>query len=65
MNLLLLGRGKTGSLVAEVAAEHRHRTHIIGASDNPNASALTPEKLHAIDAVIVPGGLCVGLSQSV
>jgi 4-hydroxy-tetrahydrodipicolinate reductase len=52
MNLLLLGTGKTGSLVAEVAAEHRHRTHRVGANDNANGAALTPEKLHAVDAVI-------------
>ena len=52
MNLLLLGRGKTGSLVAEVAAEHRHHTHIVGANENVNGSALTAEKLRTIDAVI-------------
>jgi 4-hydroxy-tetrahydrodipicolinate reductase len=52
MNLLLLGRGKTGSLVAEVAAEHRHHTYIVGASDNTNGSALSAEKLNAIDTVI-------------
>jgi len=52
MNLLLLGRGKTGSLVAEVAAEHRHRTYVVGATENTNGAALTVEKLRAIDAVI-------------
>jgi 4-hydroxy-tetrahydrodipicolinate reductase len=52
MNLLLLGRGKTGSLVAEVAAEYRHHTRVIGASENTNGSALSADKLHAIDAVI-------------
>jgi 4-hydroxy-tetrahydrodipicolinate reductase len=52
MNLLLLGRGKTGSLVAEVAADHKHRTYVVGASENTNGAALTAEKLRAIDAVI-------------
>ena len=52
MNLLLLGRGKTGSLVAEVAAEHRHRAYMVGSSENTNASALSRERLQAIDTVI-------------
>jgi 4-hydroxy-tetrahydrodipicolinate reductase len=52
MNLLILGRGKTGSLVAEVAAERKHRIQIAGAKENPACSALTPEKLRDIDAVI-------------
>jgi len=52
MNLLLLGRGKTGSLVAEVAAAHKHRTHIVGTNENVNGAALGADKLHAIDTVI-------------
>jgi 4-hydroxy-tetrahydrodipicolinate reductase len=52
MNLLLLGRGKTGSLVAEVAAERKHHIQIAGAKENAASAALTPEKLHDIDAVI-------------
>ena len=52
MNLLLLGRGKTGSLVAEVAAERKHHTYIAGAKENANGSGLTPERLQTIDAVI-------------
>jgi 4-hydroxy-tetrahydrodipicolinate reductase len=52
MNLLLLGRGKTGSLVAEVAAERKHHIQIAGAKENAASAALTPEKLHEIDAVI-------------
>lgn len=52
MNLLILGRGKTGSLVAEVAAERKHSIQIAGAKDNPACSALTREKLRDIDAVI-------------
>jgi 4-hydroxy-tetrahydrodipicolinate reductase len=52
MNLLLLGRGKTGSLVAEVAAEHKHRIVIVGAKENVSSAALRPEILGDIDAVI-------------
>lgn len=52
MNLLLLGRGKTGSLVAEVAVERKHRIAIVGAKENASSAALTPAALHNIDAVI-------------
>ena len=52
MNLLILGRGKTGSLVAEVAAERKHHVRVAGAKENPACAALTPEKLRDIDAVI-------------
>jgi 4-hydroxy-tetrahydrodipicolinate reductase len=49
---LILGRGKTGSLVAEVARERGHEITPLGAADNPGAAALTVEKLRKIDAVI-------------
>lgn len=52
MKLLVLGRGKTGSLVAEVARERGHEVRVLGAADNPNASALTPAALVNIDVVI-------------
>jgi len=52
LNLLVLGCGKTGSLVAEVARERGHRVHSIDEVDNPGASWLTPEHLHEFDAVI-------------
>ncbi len=52
MNLLLLGRGKTGSLVAEVAAERKHHIVIAGSKENAASAALTTEKLRNIDAVI-------------
>ena len=45
MNLLILGRGKTGSLVAEVAAERKHRARVAGSTENPACAALTPEAL--------------------
>jgi 4-hydroxy-tetrahydrodipicolinate reductase len=52
MNLLILGRGKTGSLVAEVARERRHHVRILRADENPNASALTADFLTETNAVI-------------
>ncbi len=52
MNLLVLGRGKTGSLVAEVAAERKHHVRVVGAKDNTNCAALTAERLGAVDCVI-------------
>jgi 4-hydroxy-tetrahydrodipicolinate reductase len=52
MKLLILGRGKTGSLVADVAAERKHHIRIAGAEENPACAALTPEKIRDIDAVI-------------
>jgi 4-hydroxy-tetrahydrodipicolinate reductase len=52
MNLLLLGRGKTGSLVAQVAEERRHHVRAVGSQENANCAALTSENLQTIDAVI-------------
>jgi 4-hydroxy-tetrahydrodipicolinate reductase len=52
MNLLILGRGKTGSLVAEVARQRGHQLNVLGASDNFRASALTAAKLAPVDMVI-------------
>ena len=42
MNLLLLGRGKTGSQVAEVAAERRHHAH---KKDAPSGTAIAIQSL--------------------
>jgi 4-hydroxy-tetrahydrodipicolinate reductase len=52
MNILILGRGKTGSLVAEVARRRGHEVQVVGAAENANCAALTPEALRNIDAVI-------------
>ena len=52
MNLLLLGKGKTGSLVAEMAQERGHEVRALGSADNANASALTRETLGGVDVVI-------------
>jgi 4-hydroxy-tetrahydrodipicolinate reductase len=52
MNILLLGNGKTGSLVAEVARERGHNVNVLSSVDNPHASALTAERLKGIDVVV-------------
>jgi len=52
MNILLLGRGKTGGLVAEVARQRKHHFEVMGAAENPQGSALTPKRLGGIDVVI-------------
>jgi 4-hydroxy-tetrahydrodipicolinate reductase len=52
MNPLLLGRGKTGSLVAEVAAERRHHVRVAGSTENTGCAALTPDNLRNVDIVI-------------
>jgi 4-hydroxy-tetrahydrodipicolinate reductase len=52
MNLLILGRGKTGSLVAEVARSRRHHVRVLFAAENAGASALTPDSLAPTDVVI-------------
>ena len=52
MNLLILGRGKTGALVAEIARERKHEVRVLGASDNPDGAGLKPETLRGINAVI-------------
>ena len=51
MNLLILGRGKTGSLVAEIAGERRHHVRVLG-SENAGANSLTPDLLADVQAVI-------------
>ena len=52
MNLLVLGRGKTGSLVAEVARERGHEVRVLGAADNEGGRELTRDKLKDVDVVL-------------
>jgi 4-hydroxy-tetrahydrodipicolinate reductase len=52
MRLLLLGRGKTGSLVAEVARQRGHEVRVLGSADNLHGSALIAEKLVETDVVL-------------
>lgn len=52
MNLLLLGKGKTGSVVAEVARQRGHAVIAVAAEENIGGTALTTDKLSVIDVVI-------------
>jgi 4-hydroxy-tetrahydrodipicolinate reductase len=52
MLFLVLGRGKTGSLVAKVAHERGHGVRVVGEEENRNAAALTAPFLAGFDAVI-------------
>jgi 4-hydroxy-tetrahydrodipicolinate reductase len=52
MLFLVLGKGKTGSLVAEVAHERGHGVRVLDFRENARASSLTAPNLAGIDAVI-------------
>jgi len=52
MLILVLGKGKTGSLVAEVARERGHSVRALDIHQNQHASALTAPTLAGVDAVI-------------
>jgi 4-hydroxy-tetrahydrodipicolinate reductase len=52
MNLLILGRGKTGSLVADVAQERGHNVRALDIDENADSSALTPAFLVPFDVAI-------------
>ncbi len=52
MNLVVLGKGKTGSLVAAMARERGHLVTVHDSASNPGASALTKESLKHVDVVI-------------
>jgi 4-hydroxy-tetrahydrodipicolinate reductase len=52
MHFLLLGTGKTGSLVAEVACERHHEVELVRSAENPRGAALTEERLSGIDVVV-------------
>jgi 4-hydroxy-tetrahydrodipicolinate reductase len=52
VNLLILGCGKTGSLVAEVAHARRHNVRALDVDENADASALTPAFLAPFDVAI-------------
>ncbi|MGO8758332.1 MAG: 4-hydroxy-tetrahydrodipicolinate reductase [Terracidiphilus sp.] len=52
MLILVLGKGKTGSLVAEVARERGHGVRALDIDENPHASALTAPNLAGVDVVV-------------
>lgn len=52
MNIIVLGAGKTGVLVAEVASERGHHVRTIDADLNTNAAWLNPENLTGVDVLV-------------
>lgn len=52
MLFLVLGKGKTGSLVAEVARERGHGVRAFDIYENQHAAALTAPNLAGVDVVI-------------
>jgi 4-hydroxy-tetrahydrodipicolinate reductase len=52
MLILVLGKGKTGSLVAEVARERGHGVRALDINENPHASALTAAHLAGVDVIV-------------
>ena len=52
MRILVLGHGKTGKLVAEVAAQRGHGVHVLDAKENAGGAALTPPFVTGFDVVI-------------
>lgn len=52
MRVLVLGHGKTGKLVADVAAERGHSVHVLDAKENKEAAALTPPFVTGFDVII-------------
>ena len=52
MLFLVLGMGKTGSLVAEVARERGHSVRAMDINENAAAGGLTPPTLAGVDVVI-------------
>jgi 4-hydroxy-tetrahydrodipicolinate reductase len=52
MKILVLGRGKTGSMVGEVARHRGHEVSVLCAADNVEGSGLTAVRLSEVAAVI-------------
>jgi 4-hydroxy-tetrahydrodipicolinate reductase len=52
MRILVLGMGKTGKLVASVAAERGHSVNVLDAKENAESAALTPPFVAGFDVVI-------------
>ena len=52
MLFLVLGKGKTGSLVAEIAKERGHGVRALDINENEHAAALTASNLADVDVVV-------------
>jgi 4-hydroxy-tetrahydrodipicolinate reductase len=52
MLILVLGKGKTGTLVAEVAGERGHGVRALDIFENEHATALTAPSLAGVDVIV-------------
>ena len=52
MNILVLGKGKTGSLVADIARERGHNVVAVGGKENVSGAALSAASLRGTDVAI-------------
>jgi len=52
MNFVLLGNGKTVSLVADIAKERGHSVLVVSSAQNKDGAALTSDSLAGVDAVV-------------
>ncbi len=52
MNILVLGKGKTGALVAEIARERGHNVRAVGSLENASGAAVTAQALINTEVVI-------------
>ncbi|HEU5453014.1 MAG TPA: dihydrodipicolinate reductase C-terminal domain-containing protein [Terriglobales bacterium] len=52
MNLLVLGKGKTGALVADIARERGHGVACVSSKENVGCAALSASALRGTDVVI-------------
>ena len=68
LNILVLGPGKTGSVVADVALERGHQVEIIDEDVNRDGAWLTPDHLRDRDVVIdftTPEAVLTNIERSV
>jgi 4-hydroxy-tetrahydrodipicolinate reductase len=52
MRMLILGRGKTGRVVADIARERGHSVQVLDEKENQNAGSLTPPSLASFEVII-------------
>ena len=52
MRILILGRGKTGRVVADIARERGHSVQVLDQKENQDAGSLTPPSLASFEVVI-------------
>ncbi len=52
MRMLILGRGKTGRVVADIARERGHSVQVLDEKENQEAGSLTPPSLASFEVII-------------